>query len=528
MKSIQTKFLTIIISAMLILTVAISVTSLVYMGRMLEKDSDIITESVTNTETLKINSVLREMEYTAHTMRNYVYSSVNDVSLLYDESYYKQYVQTAKETFLAVAGPIEEISAFYLRFTPEIGGGASGFFMSKVLGNSNFYETAPTDLTNWQSAKYEDVCWFIEAQNNQMGAWLDPYVKSSSNVEIITYVLPLYDIYDNRFIGVVGIDVKFSDITDMVSTISVYDNGFAYLSEKDEGKIIFSPVDDHKLAEAHTKHGFAEEHQELINGMKLVIHADYSDIQRDSYRMITVIVTIALVLLTTFIIITYVLTKRIVKPLKNLTSAAEMLADGNTELELVDCKTKDEVGVLADAFEKTAEKLHSYMGYINALAYKDTLTGIKNRTAYNEMTSENDVKIKIGEIEPFGIFVADINNLKETNDKFGHEVGNKLIIKVAKVICDVFKRSPVYRIGGDEIAVLLRGADLENYEELLKELDAKFEESFIEVGNEKISVSVARGVATYNAEHDNCFEDVFEHADKKMYEHKRTARHREN
>jgi diguanylate cyclase (GGDEF)-like protein len=127
----------------------------------------------------------------------------------------------------------------------------------------------------------------------------------------------------------------------------------------------------------------------------------------------------------------------------------------------------------------------------------------------------------MGNVESFGVFVADINNLKITNDKYGHEIGNKLIIKVARVICDVFKRSPVYRIGGDEFAVLLRGADLENFEQLVNEMDLKINDSTIEVDEGTIEVSVARGMAIYDPDHDVCFEDIFERADKKMYENKR-------
>ena len=316
MKSIQTKFLTVMISAMLILTIVISAISLVYIGKILEEDSDIITESVTNTETLRINSVLREIEYIIQTLSNYVYSSIDNVQDLYDDAYRQQFVATAKGTFGAIVGSTPEIAAYYLRFTPEIGGGKSGFFISKVEGASRFYELEPTDLSNWQNATFEQVCWFTEPRENQRAVWIRPYINPNNGIEIITYAIPIYNIYDNTFIGIVGVDVEFSVITDMVSNISVYDNGFAYLADSSEEYIYFSPVSEHKLAEAHTNHGFAEEHKELINGMRLVIHADYSDIQRDSYRMIILIIAIAMILLSVFIVLTYILTKRIIRPLK--------------------------------------------------------------------------------------------------------------------------------------------------------------------------------------------------------------------
>ena len=216
-----------------------------------------------------------------------------------------------------------------------------------------------------------------------------------------------------------------------------------------------------------------------------------------------------------------IITKRIISPLKKLTSAVEMLADGNVDIKLDDCKTGDEIGFLAEAFEKTTEKLKGYMTYINELAYKDSLTGIRNRTAYSEAITELDVKMKLGECEPFGIVVADVNGLKITNDKYGHEIGNKLLIKSSKAICDVFKRSPVFRIGGDEFVVILKGEDLENYAELLCLLDNRLDRTFINVGETSFKVSVARAVAIYDSDTDSSFDDVFNSADKKMYENKK-------
>ena len=289
--------------------------------------------------------------------------------------------------------------------------------------------------------------------------------------------------------------------------------------------MLFNPVTHDLLDRAAThNHGFAEEHKALDNGMTLVLHADYSDIQSDSYRMTMIIVAIVAVFLSAFIVITYILTKRIVRPLRDLTDAAEVLADGRTDLHLDGCKTKDEVGVLATAFEKTAEKLGGYMSYINALAYRDSLTGVKNRTAYNEISTELDLSIELGECEPFAVLVADVNGLKKTNDKYGHEVGNKLIVKSAKAICDSFKHSPVFRIGGDEFAVVLRGEDFDGRETLLSELDARCESSSVSVPDAEIEVSIARAIAVYESGLDTSFEDVFNRADKKMYEDKEEKR----
>ena len=518
MKSIQTKILTVVISVILIIAMTTTLISFLCTRRILENDSDIITESVANTESLKINSYLRDIEYTVNSMRNYVLSTVRTPEDILDKTVRDAYSDTAQDPFMAIVNNFNGILAFYLRFSPDLYDNTSGFLMSKTLDDASLHEIAPTDLTNWENDKYENVCWFTEPKRTGKPTWILPYTNVENQTSVISYVIPIY--INANFIGVAGVDVEFSKVTDMVSEISVYDNGFAYLSDSTEETVYFSPVSDHQLDKTYTDHGFAEEHKTLTNGMTLVIHADYNDIQRDSYRMTIMIVIAVVLFLIIFILITWILTKRIVSPLKKLTSAAEVLADGNVEINLDDCKTKDEVGILAAAIEKASEKLHGYMKYINSLAYKDALTGIKNRTAYNEASTEMDVQIKIGECESFAIMVADVNGLKETNDKYGHEIGNKLLVKSAKTICDVFKHSPVYRIGGDEFVVILRGEDLENHVALMQTLDEKFERTFITVGDTKIKVSVARATADYDSDLDVSFEDVFNRADKRMYEHK--------
>lgn len=520
MKSIQSKFLTIVISSILILAIIITAISILYMRKTLNTDSDIITESVANTEALRINDYLQDVSYTVMTMENYIRLTLRgNTDILKDESRRIEYEDTAKNAFYAPMQNLEGIVAFYLRFDPElVNNEYSGFYAGKTASSSTqFVEREPITLEGWTKEE-----WFDLPKASGLPTWLLPYTCHSSKIEIISYAIPIY--IDHIFIGVAGVDVEFSKLTEMVSAISVYDNGFAYLTDSSDN-LLFNPVTHDLLDRAAThNHGFAEEHKALDNGMTLVLHADYSDIQSDSYRMTMIIVAIVAVFLSAFIVITYILTKRIVRPLRDLTDAAEVLADGRTDLHLDGCKTKDEVGVLATAFEKTAEKLGGYMSYINALAYRDSLTGVKNRTAYNEISTELDLSIELGECEPFAVFVADVNGLKKTNDKYGHEVGNKLIVKSAKAICDSFKHSPVFRIGGDEFAVVLRGEDFDGRETLLSELDARCESSSVSVPDAEIEVSIARAIAVYESGLDTSFEDVFNRADKKMYEDKEEKR----
>ena len=101
----------------------------------------------------------------------------------------------------------------------------------------------------------------------------------------------------------------------------------------------------------------------------------------------------------------------------------------------------------------------------------------------------------------FAVVVMDINGLKTVNDTCGHDFGDILIIDACKLICRTFKRSPVYRIGGDEFVAILENGDLEHYAELLDEFTKGMEGSSSARPGE--SLSIARGIAVYDAMYQN-------------------------
>jgi diguanylate cyclase (GGDEF)-like protein len=155
-------------------------------------------------------------------------------------------------------------------------------------------------------------------------------------------------------------------------------------------------------------------------------------------------------------------------------------------------------------------------------ANRDSMTGLRNTNSYSRWVTRFDEELEKNPFD-FGVVVFDLNNLKETNDTYGHEVGNRLIVTAAAIISEVFKRSPVFRIGGDEFLVVLQNTDLENYGELTEILNSKFQSTFIDE-NKRISIDIASGFAGYEPNRDLSFVDVFRRADETMYRNKRTSK----
>jgi diguanylate cyclase (GGDEF)-like protein len=109
--------------------------------------------------------------------------------------------------------------------------------------------------------------------------------------------------------------------------------------------------------------------------------------------------------------------------------------------------------------------------------------------------------------------VCDANNLKRINDSEGHAAGDEYIRESAKLLCDVFSHSPVFRVGGDEFVAYLKGNDYLNREELMKRLRTQIRHNLQSASGPIL----ASGIAEYFPEDDSRFSEVFDRADKEMY-----------
>lgn len=156
---------------------------------------------------------------------------------------------------------------------------------------------------------------------------------------------------------------------------------------------------------------------------------------------------------------------------------------------------------------------------ISKLAYSDGLTGLANRTAYLEQLDEiqNETKSSI----QLGIVYLDVNNLKDVNEKQGHEMGDELIKIAANIIEDSFGHyGKCYRIGGDEFCVLIRGGNIqEKYGKGLMVFNKLINEANRN-GWYSYKIQIAQGFALSNSNTRDMIDEAIEIADDEMYKNK--------
>jgi len=272
----------------------------------------------------------------------------------------------------------------------------------------------------------------------------------------------------------------------------------------------------------------------------------------DSMRLTyLIVISVCVVMLSTFfsIAILWWLHKRVIFPLKEIEDAASSFAlksrnQRNPDalvLRKPDIRTGNELESLADTLVTMSKNMKEYVEALLVtsvemdnmkqnistmadIAFRDALTGVKNKAAYDKIGEKLDGEIKNGTAE-FGILMVDINCLKKVNDEYGHEKGDIYIKGACSVICGIFVHSPVYCIGGDEFVVILENSDLINSEMLIKSAVKKFEDLSRDKTLEPWErVSVAVGAAYYIPESDESVDSVFKRSDEFMYRNKKAMK----
>ena len=124
--------------------------------------------------------------------------------------------------------------------------------------------------------------------------------------------------------------------------------------------------------------------------------------------------------------------------------------------------------------KKLEQKLHS-------LSITDELTGLLNRRGFMMMAKK---QLRIADRNQGKLFLifADLDNLKWVNDTYGHDIGDLLLVKVAKILSSFRRSDIIARLGGDEFAILLSDSSDSGGE---KKLAARFEQLLQEENKKK-------------------------------------------
>lgn len=483
----------------------------------------------------------KSVEQSVKTVSKIIDSDLDNIDDANYNTDFAYHMLDARRIFSEAAKNANGVLTYYYRIDPSISDvtNEKGFWF--VLEDKDFVEHEVTDISDDKN----ECKWFFEPKEQNKPVWLPPYATDNLGAIVVSYNVPVYR--KGSFVGVVGIEIGYHTIGEQIKEIKVLNSGFAFIVENETGSIVYHPyidilampeeerpnipsgfLDAFMKNEHHVIYNFqgVDKHgywMELSNNMSIVVSVPLSEITNTWGKVVWQIVAVTFAILVVVGLFTGLYSKQITKPLKELTLAAKQINDGNYNVDLKK-RSNDEIGELTDTMGKLVDHLAEYIQDLNTIAYSDALTKVKNKSSFDKSLAEIQEQLDNKELSEFAIVMLDCDGLKDINDKYGHDKGDIYLKNSSTLMCLIFAHSDIYRIGGDEFAVILTGEDYKNRDKLRKAFIKRSKDacSFAKEDWERIEVSL--GVATYDKDIDKNANDVLIYADHIMYENKRSRK----
>lgn len=464
------------------------------------------------------------------------------------DAFLAEHAALIQQSYSSIANNTNGVETYYYCINSDLGSSEHGFFYSKV-GRENYEEQPPLNSDDLDPEDIEHTTWYYSPIQHGGPIWIGPYRAHYLNeVWTVSYVTPVYK--DHILLGVLGMDILFDTMIAQISSIKVYETGYVFLLDS-EGLVLYHPkyemgtiptdvsesLNEDLLQQDSSgdqmirfKGASGKEKQiaftTLSNGMKLAISVPVEEIMASQRQLTKVFVAVAGVMVVLFLVVILLWVNRITKPLLELASASQKLADGDYDVSL-DYTEDDEVGVLTNSFKQMRYRLQSFINDLNSKAYQDALTGIKNKGAFLISAERLNEAIRMGKdgnMPEFAAVVFDCNKLKEINDEFGHAMGDIYLRTASSAICKVYSHSPVFRLGGDEFGVLLQNQDYANRDRLLLDFDSLADQINSAAEHPWEKVDLSKGMAVFDPANHLSVNDVMDAADAQMYINKKSVR----
>jgi diguanylate cyclase (GGDEF)-like protein len=491
MKVLQKKILILVISSVLISALVVMLIAFSNYGRIITSNSQQIMQLMCSEKRQTIDEKLLNIEQSVHTLYHYVVEQISNTDDIWqDETKYWEHVNKIKDLMATSAKYTDGAVSVYYRINPNLNGAVQGVWLVQDE-EGNFAEHELTDILKYDKEDVEHVGWYYIPIANGKETWINPYDNRNMEEEIISYVIPI--ILEDEILGVVGMDVSTSLLYENTKNVTMYDTGYAFLMDS-EGRFVYHPEMEGDLIspEFDTQYAYLYEKSLVSVQNQSVEPYRWNDMD------------------------------------KNLTS--QKLCNGMiftvcvTQQEIKEPQQKmlvDSVGVIILIMSWFIFGTHSLIKAIVKLMYKDTLTRVGNKTAYVDCIDMLNKKMNDKDKFNFAVVIVDINDLKKVNDTYGHEYGDMLIQNAASIMKKVWNRNSIYRIGGDEFAIIRSGEETVLVEDEIMLLEEEIKQYNLQKKSDVLFLQMAVGMSSYDDETDKDYMDVFRKADSAMYENKK-------
>ena len=418
MRSIKARILAAVIVCTLLTSLICGGVSIINSRKTVYQDSQKEMRYACANQAAELNAQMSRVEQSVNTAYNVVLQQLTDVQAFKtDKAYVDAFTAIMEQMLYEIGGNTEGALTAYIRYNPEFTEPDSGVFWSRSSDAENFEALVPTDFSMYSPDDLEHVGWYYIPVKNGKPTWMSPYLNSNINVYMVSYVIPI--VIDGESIGIIGMDIDFDKFTKTVDSATVFETGFAFLSNAD-GTIAY-----HKTIEAGTAVAQIDEsdviagaladpasegqpinytyqgelkdmcYQTLTNGMKYVLTAPESEMKSAASRITMLIVIGMLIAAAISVVIGVLMGLVITRPITQINDIVSMTAQFNFAKNPNSdrlCKRQDESGSMANSLREMRASLRSMVQDIKTTYsdLDDTLEKLSDTTdRVKGMSGEN-------------------------------------------------------------------------------------------------------------------------------------------
>lgn len=370
-------------------------------------------------QSITLNSMMEKIEQSVSTVYSVALQRLDNVaSFKSSKSYVDDYTKEMEDILVQVATHTEGALTAYIRYNPEFTEPDSGLFLTRDSSDSEFTSVTPTDFSMYDPSDLEHVGWYYIPVQNGKPTWMEPYLNSNINVYMISYVIPIF--IDGESIGIIGMDIDFSEFTNVTNGSKIFETGYAFLANETGSimhhqtlKVGTSLVDaQSSLADVVSALNMADKESTLIeynyqgidkvmcymtltNGMKYILAAPEAELRSEATETAYLIMGGAVIAMLIAVVVGIFMGLVITRPITKINRIVATTADFNfvhNPDNAILYKRKDETGQMANSLHDMRVNLRNMVADIRK-AYEDlqaTMVKLSDTTKrVNAMSMEN-------------------------------------------------------------------------------------------------------------------------------------------
>lgn len=372
MRSIKTKIIISIILCTLIASLSVGILSIRNVWEISNREAEQELSLTCENRSSEIDALISKIEQSVNTFSSIALEQLEFSKFKnnpeYEQAYTKGLLNDAKQFGENTDGAI----CVYLRYNPDFSEPTSGIFLTRKNLNEKFTSLVPTDFTMYEKTDLAHVGWYYIPVQNGAPIWMDPYFNENIDVYMISYVVPMYR--NQESVGIIGMDIDFSQLTEQVEAINAFDTGYAFLYNS-QGAITYHPELEYGMdlqeVDSHLKEFLMDQrnigkignysykgvekavsYYPLQNGMNLALVAPNSEITANANKLTSKIFIFIMICLVLCVALGIALSINIAAPITKITETIRRSAKLNfkkTNASEQLMKRRDETGIMAGA-----------------------------------------------------------------------------------------------------------------------------------------------------------------------------------